>query len=777
MTRIRDIDFEARRLEALASYDILDTPTEHAFDEVAALASQICETPIAVVNLIGEGRQFFKAEVGLGVRETPLESSFCAKAILEEDFLLVPDATQDPRFDCNPLVTGEPGLRFYAGALLKTEDGLPIGTLCVLDTRPRDLSPLQQQTIKVLAHQVMAQLELRRALAARSDSDARHSAIVESAVDYAIIATDLRGYVTEWNSGAELILGWSETEMLGQSAERFFTPEDRLAGVIEREMRDAVGRGRGTDERWHLRKSGERFWASGEMMPLMKDGEKRIGFIKILRDRTKEKLSGEQLIASEARLRASQKAAHIGTFEVDLASGIMSVTPEFCAIFGVEVADCHPPEVFEALVLPDDKHIPSNAMTRVEGAAGTDVEYRICRPDGEVRWIGRRADFVRSHGGKPISMFGTVQDITQRKRAERKVLALLDLGDRLRDATQVSDVITTASEILGETLSGFRAGYALIDRAKGNFIVEHVWVAEGAEALSGIHDLSRFSATVRALSAGEVMVVNEIAAAPGLSGDFPVYQAMGTKAQIMVPLIRRGELVGVLFVHARYARSWTSGEINFARNVADRTYAAIAKVQAEEEQTLLNQELSHRVKNTLAMVQAIARQTLKNVTEQDAVEALTSRIVALSTAHDILLQDNWTAARLDQIAQGVLALHGHGSQVTLAGPEIVLSPRAGLSLSLLLNELGTNAVKYGALSRSEGCVRVAWYIETKDEQQVLVLEWKETDGPVVAEPTRKGFGSRLIKMGLAGTGQSEVAYPATGVVARFTASMARLQEH
>jgi hypothetical protein len=120
-------DREARRLAALSRYAILDTPRETAFDEIAALAAEVCGAPIGVVNLIGEGRQFFKAEVGLGVRETPLETSFCAKAILEDDFLLVPDATLDARFDCNPLVTGEPGLRFYAGALLKTPDGLPIG--------------------------------------------------------------------------------------------------------------------------------------------------------------------------------------------------------------------------------------------------------------------------------------------------------------------------------------------------------------------------------------------------------------------------------------------------------------------------------------------------------------------------------------------------------------------------------------------------------------------------------------------------------------------------
>jgi two-component sensor histidine kinase len=163
---------EPERLAALDRYDVLDTPRERDFDDIAELASEICGTSIAVVNLIGDGRQFFKAEVGLGVRETPLETSFCGHAILQEDFMLVPDATQDTRFVGNPLVTGEPGLRFYAGALLKTDEGLPLGTLCVLDFQTRSLSEHQINALKRLARQVMSQLELRRILRAKNQAEA-----------------------------------------------------------------------------------------------------------------------------------------------------------------------------------------------------------------------------------------------------------------------------------------------------------------------------------------------------------------------------------------------------------------------------------------------------------------------------------------------------------------------------------------------------------------------------------------------------------------------------
>jgi signal transduction histidine kinase len=155
---------EAERLQALRSYGILDTAVEPAFDDITRIASYVCQTPISLISLVDEGRQWFKSEVGLGMRETPLDQSICAHALLEHSFLEVQDTTKDARFDCNPLVTGEPHLRFYAGALLRTPDGLPLGTVCVLDNKPRQLSSEQRDILAALARQVMSQMEFRRAL-------------------------------------------------------------------------------------------------------------------------------------------------------------------------------------------------------------------------------------------------------------------------------------------------------------------------------------------------------------------------------------------------------------------------------------------------------------------------------------------------------------------------------------------------------------------------------------------------------------------------------------
>lgn len=152
------------RLAALRRYRVLDTPREPAFDGIVELASRICRTPIAVINLIESRRQWFKSEVGLGVRETPLDVSICRHFLLSPGLNVVADTREDARLRGNPLVAGEGGLRFYAGCLLQDADGHGMGTLCVLDRRPRDLDEDQRFALRTLADQVMAQMDLRLVL-------------------------------------------------------------------------------------------------------------------------------------------------------------------------------------------------------------------------------------------------------------------------------------------------------------------------------------------------------------------------------------------------------------------------------------------------------------------------------------------------------------------------------------------------------------------------------------------------------------------------------------
>ncbi|MCW5737082.1 MAG: GAF domain-containing sensor histidine kinase [Enhydrobacter sp.] len=211
---------EDRRVAALRSYGILDTPREEEFDAIVEVVSTICRAPISVINLIDKERQWFKAEVGLGVRETPLPASICAHAILQPDLFIVPDTLEDRRFADNPLVTGVPHLRFYAGALLETPDGLPLGTICVLDYKPRRLDDSQKALLRLMAQQIMKLFELRRINASERRARVQAEVLAEAAGTQlfdaereaglreqfiAVLGHDLRNPLASIKAGLELL--------------------------------------------------------------------------------------------------------------------------------------------------------------------------------------------------------------------------------------------------------------------------------------------------------------------------------------------------------------------------------------------------------------------------------------------------------------------------------------------------------------------------------------------------------------------------------------------
>jgi GAF domain-containing protein len=153
---------EPKRLKILWEYEVLDTVPEEIFDDLTELAALICEAPISLISLVDEDRQWFKSKFGTSITETSRGVSFCAHALTGQGLLIVPDATRDRRFSSNPMVVSDPKIRFYAGAPLVTPDGYVLGTICVLDTKPRELRPEQKKALELLARHVMSQLEFRR---------------------------------------------------------------------------------------------------------------------------------------------------------------------------------------------------------------------------------------------------------------------------------------------------------------------------------------------------------------------------------------------------------------------------------------------------------------------------------------------------------------------------------------------------------------------------------------------------------------------------------------
>ena len=388
------------------------------------MVADLLGAPIAAVNLIAERRQWFKAEIGLGVREMPLDDSICSQMMLERGELVIPDLLLDSRFACNPLVTSGPGLRFYAGELLETPEGMPLGTLCVLDTRPRPegLTVGQRFALRTLARQVMSQLNLRRSLAEQAQSETLRRQVLNSAVDFAIISMGLGREITGWNIGATNILGWTEAEMLGRPADLIFTPEDQAAGVPELETQRAAGEGRAADDRWHQRKDGSRFWASGEMMALRDEGGAQTGYLKMLRDRTEQHHAGEALAAVNERFRLAQRATRDAIWDWNFGDKRVLWNEALEEAYGWSPAQVAAEAGWwAAQIHPVDRDRIERSLRAV--IEGTETiwtgEYRFRRADGSYAEVLDRGYVIRGADGHAVRMIGAMLDITDRKRAEQ----------------------------------------------------------------------------------------------------------------------------------------------------------------------------------------------------------------------------------------------------------------------------------------------------------------------------------------------------------------------
>lgn len=228
---------EAERLAALERENVLDTPPDSDITDIAKVASVLCETPIAIVTLVDSRRQWFKAQIGIEGSETPREVSFCGHTILGRDVFVVPDAHVDERFADNPLVTGAPEVRFYAGAPLVTDSGHALGALCVIDSRPRQLSEAQIDGLRALSRQVISSFALRRTVRQVEVEAQRARAATTEARSFFTLNLDLLciarmdGTIKDLNPAWSLVLGYSEDELRARGVVSIMHPDDRAASA------------------------------------------------------------------------------------------------------------------------------------------------------------------------------------------------------------------------------------------------------------------------------------------------------------------------------------------------------------------------------------------------------------------------------------------------------------------------------------------------------------------------------------------------------------------
>ncbi|SDM67648.1 PAS domain S-box-containing protein [Methylobacterium phyllostachyos] len=735
----------------------------------------------------------------------------------------------------------------------------------------------------------------RRRLA---ESEERQRAIFNSASEMAIIVTDTEGWVTDWNVGAERILGWSAEEMRGQTVEQIFTPEDRANDRARKEMEGVLQAGHAEDERWHLRKDGRRFYAVGDMTSLRGVDGTHQGFVKAISDRTQERvaatkqqadaefmrsvlassadcikvldLDGSLSFMSEGGMRVMevsdfnnvkgcpwpsfwQNKGHtdaLAALEVARAGGIGHFqggadtyrgTPKWWDVQVTPIlgADGQPEKILSiSRDITDQKSVEQQLavsekrwrglfadmqegfMTAelIRDADGRAVDFRFLEvnpafagltglpantagqtmrelvPDISQWLIDTYARVVKS--GEPESfeihvpelsrtfeVRASKQDdrrfvalfleISERKRAEVRRAATTELGDRLRDVTDRGEISRIAAEVMGRTLDLSHAGYGQVDPDAETILVDNDWTAPNLPSIAGLHRFRTYGSYIKDLKAGRNVAIEDVSRDPRTAEVADALAAINARSLFNLPVLEHGRFVALFYGLRSEPGPWPPEDIAFVRNVVDRTRSAIARVEAEAQQKLLNHELSHRMKNMLAMVQSIATQTMRGASDLDtARDVLANRLIALGKSHDLLLGGTLSQAPMKSVIEGALEIHrDRPDRFILEGPTVMVGSKAALSLSLMLHELATNAAKYGALSSASGQVTIAWRIDGDGEDAQVTLRWAEAGGPPVVAPKRTGFGTRLIARGLAGSfdGEVDLSYPETGVVCTIVA--------
>lgn len=511
---------EQERLAALRALGVLDTPPERAFDDLTRLAAQICGVPIAAITLVDECRQWFKSIVGLDAPETSREASFCAHTILQPDVMVVPDAQADSRFSDNPLVTGTPHIRFYAGTPLVMPEGHTIGSLCVIDRVPRTLTSDQQSALAALGRQVADQLTLRRAVAERALAQAQLREYAErfetavEAMQEGLVVQDAGGVIQVCNAAAERILGLPADQMKGRSSldpcwyaihadGSDFPGEEHpatlalRAGITQKDVLMGVHR-----------PGGDLVWVSVNAAPMFLPGETTPHAVVVTFADVTERRQAELV---RDRLAAIVDSSHDAILGATLEGILVSWNAGAERLYGYSEAEMIGKN---ASVLPgrgEESPVPAAVHALLRGEAVVPVEVARRRKDGAR--IDVRLTFSPIHDalGEMVGIGAIARDITAQKEAEAALLRERQLLNALLESLNEGIVACEAEGTLvffnraAREFCGLPEGPLIPDRLADHFTM---YRSDGVTPLS-TEDSPRF----RALR-GEIVRDFEMVIAP-----------------------------------------------------------------------------------------------------------------------------------------------------------------------------------------------------------------------------------------------------------------------
>ena len=507
MRDFRSTVTDPERLAALHRYDVVDTPNEEAFDHLADLAAHLLQAPMAGIHFIDDACQWAKAQVGMNARRVGLDVSFCARGLGDQELLVVPDATDDPRFQDNPAVTGEPGIRFYAGAALITPDGYAIGRLCVIDTsaRPEGLSDRDRETLDKLATVVMDKLGYRVRRQEREEQLRLMSRAVEDAAEAVVITEgaplDADGPRIEYvNPAFEAMTGYTAEEVIGKTPRLLQGPETDRATLDA--VRSHLERGQPLEATTTInyRKDGTPFWVEWNITPVRGEDGQIDHWVSVQRDVTEQRTRERTLRETRKMLDQVIGTANIGICVTDEAGRFVRVNEAYTALYGWSEDELMG-QPFTQVVPPGDRERAQYAHDRFiyDAVDETTGEWTVQRKDGTHRTVVATAGRFTNEAGDRFKVT-TVLDITDRKRAERELakreeylsVTLNSIGDAVI-ATDTAGCITRMNDV-AETLTDWSA-----DEAKGRpldevFVIHNTRTGEPLN--SPVDDVLRRGETV-----------------------------------------------------------------------------------------------------------------------------------------------------------------------------------------------------------------------------------------------------------------------------------------
>lgn len=433
---------EIERLQVLKDYAILDSLSEKEYDSIAQLASFICGTPIALVSLIDEDRQWFKSKVGLNVSETAREVSFCQYTILGDDVFEVQNAAENKVFSENPLVTGNPNIRFYAGAPLRTKNGFNLGSLCVIDTEPRALNDEQKNALKLLADQVVALLDSRKKHLDFLESQKEMQNFIDLSKDLVCIA-NVNGLFYKVNPAFTKVLGYSKEELEGTPFVDFVHPDD-LAQTYKEVEKLSKGELTISFENRFRCKNGDYIILSWNTSPDPTTGN----LYCIARNVTKEKEAEQHLIDGNNLLEESQHIAKIGSWKFNLVTNDLVWSEGHYRIFELEQlpSDQLYKEYRNRIHKDDLVKLDQVSESVIQTGKDYKIKYRIVFPDQRVKHILEIGQPFKNEKGEVTELKGIIQDVTEITLAEQKIIQKSKEIRDIRSALDESAIVSISDQ-------------------------------------------------------------------------------------------------------------------------------------------------------------------------------------------------------------------------------------------------------------------------------------------------------------------------------------------